>query len=189
VPATTAAGVAVGLGIGTVAVAAVAATLGTLAAGLLAPIAVAGGLYAAVGVAPLVLDETSMGRLCAWVAGAGCLGALLGGVVSATALRAVLVTAPALVFLPLGAARSHRSRSVLALVPAGVALVVTTQSGVGTGWFDALVFTVSVALPWAALTLALGAVLYLAGRSVERSRSAGRVADSLPFGAGDADDG
>jgi hypothetical protein len=64
-----------------------------------------------------------------------------------------------------------------------------TQTGSIEGLFGVVVFTVFVALPWTALTLALGAVLYLAGRPASSSRAEGSATDTLPFGAGDADDG
>ena len=170
----TAGAVAVGLGVGTAAVGATAAALGALDPALFAPLAVAAGLYALAGAAPLALDDPSTGRLCAWVVGTDSLAALLGASVSVTALRAVLVTVPALVFLPLGAARSdRRSRSALAVALVAFPLLVATQGGSVQGWFGAVVLTVFVALPWTALTLALGTVLYLAGRRASPSRSNG----------------
>jgi hypothetical protein len=165
VPSSTAAAVAVVLGAGVTAVGAVAAALDALDPGFFPPLAVAAGLYAVAGAAPLVLDDPSTGRLSAWLVGTGSLAVLLGGMVSATALRAVIVTAPALVFLPLGAARrDRRSRAVLGVALVAVPLLVATQAGSVEGLFGVVVFTVFVALPWTVLTLTLGAVLYLAGR-------------------------
>jgi len=187
---TTATGIAVGLGFGVTAFAALGAAFGTLDTALLAPLTVAAGLYAVVGVAPLVLNDPSTRQVCAWVSGAVCLAALLGAAVSAQALRAALVTAPAVWFLPLGYARSNRRlQGALATVLVVFPFLVATQSGPGERWFDAIVLTVMVALPWAVLTVVLGGVLYLAGRTVSASRSGENVADVIPFGTDPGADG
>jgi len=179
---TTATGIAVGLGFGVTAFGALGAAFGTLDPALLAPLAVAAGLYAAVGVAPLVLDDPSTGHLCAWVAGAVCLAALLGGAVSAQALRAVLVTVPVVWFLPLGYVRSDRRLlGVLATVLVVLPLLAATQAGPGETWFGAVVLTVVVVFPWTVLTVVLGGLLYLAGRTVSASRSGEDPVDATPF--------
>jgi hypothetical protein len=188
-----AAGVAVGLAFGVTALAGFAATFGTLDATLFTPLAVAAGLYAVVGGAPLVLADLSTRQACAWVAGAVCLAALVGAAVSAQALRAVLVTAPAVCFLPLGAGRSDRRvRAALATVLGVLPILAATQAGPGEMWFDAVVLTVFAALPWAVVTVALGTVLYLAGRGTSStlSESEENPAGTIPFRSNtDADDG
>jgi|GEM_PF-546626 len=188
-----AAGVAVGLAFGVTALTGLAATFGTLDATLLAPLAVAAGLYAVVGGAPLVLDALSTRQACGWVAGAVCLAALVGAAVSVQALRAVLVTAPAVCFLPLGAARSDRRlRGVLAAILVVLPILVATQGGPGERLFDAVVLTVFAALPWAVVTVALGTVLYLAGRDTSSTptESGANPSDTIPFRSGlDAEDG
>jgi hypothetical protein len=188
---TKAAGVTVGLALGATALTALGTVFGTLDAALLAPLAVAAGLYAAVGVAPLVLGEASPGRLSVWVAGAVCLAALVGGALSAQALRAVLVTAPTVCFLPLGAAGSDRRlRAGLAVVLVVLSFLAATQGGAGDLWFTAIVVTVMVAVPWAVVTVALGAVLYLAGRRLSPTRSGANPTIGHPFRTDpDADDG
>jgi hypothetical protein len=179
---TRAAGVTVGLALGATGLAALGVAFGSLDGALLAPLAVAAGLYAAAGAAPLVLDDPSTRGICAWVASAVCLGALLGGAVSAQTLRAVLVTAPAVCFLPLGYTRPEsRLRGALTAVLVVIPLLVATQAGPGGTWFDATVLTVMVALPWAVLTVALGTVLYLAGRT-RASESGERPVEAVPFG-------
>ena len=184
------AGIAVGLALGVIVLTGLGATFGTLDGTVLAPIAVAAGLYAVVGAAPLVLGDPSFGRLCAWVAGAVCLAALVGAAVSAQTLRAVLVTAPALCFLPLGYTGSDRRVQVtLAAVLVVLPMFAAAQSGPGERWFEAVVLTVLAALPWAVLTVVLGAVLYLAGRGVSPTRAAENRDDAVPFGTEAGADG
>jgi hypothetical protein len=68
-------------------------------------------------------------------------------------------------------------RSVLVVLP----MLAATQSGSGEWWFEAVVLTVFAAFPWAVLTAALGAVLYLAGRSVSPIRAEENPDDATPF--------
>ncbi|MEF8852833.1 MAG: hypothetical protein V5A44_10415 [Haloarculaceae archaeon] len=113
-----------------------------------------------------------------WTVGAVVLVGVLAGTISTQALRGTLAAVPATLFLPPGALDRNDDRlSTLALVLLLVwPLLVASQTGVGDAWFDAAVFTLFFALPWAGLSAACGTALYVAGRGGDDERDDGIAA-------------
>ncbi len=135
-------------------------------------------VYAAVAAGAYVVDRSVHRRRLWWTFCVVVLVGVLAGALSTQATRGVFAAVPVVIFLSLGTLDGNDDR--LAPLAFGLLLAApllfASQTSVGDVWFDAAVFTVFVAFPWAAVSAACGAALYVAGREGESGDGPAAVA-------------